>query len=263
LGNEEFPVAFSPCHRVTLRIMKHKRIFAAAALTAALALPSSAMAVADLAGLTGNGVIVERERSVGRFSSIEVTGSEELILHRGDSCRVLVTCDENLQDSYRARVTGSRLSLGFAPGTRIGGFTKVVVNVWLPELEGVTLSGSGNALMQDSFDARDVRLVISGSGSIRGALEAHEVDSTISGSGSIRLTGSSRGAKVVISGSGSFDGADLALAEAEVQISGSGSVDLDVSESLEVRISGSGDVRYRGNPRVNLSSSGSGKVISR
>lgn len=243
--------------------MKHKRIFAAVALASALALPAAAMAVADLAGLSGNGVVVERERTVGRFSSVEISGSEELILHRGEDCRVVVTCDENLQDSYRARVSGSRLSLGFAPGTRIGGFTKVVVDVWLPDLEGVTLSGSGSALMQDSFDARDVRLVISGSGSIRGDLKAQEVDSVISGSGSIRLTGSSRKAKVTISGSGSFDGDRLALSDAEVHISGSGSVDLEVSENLEVHVSGSGDVRYRGKPRVNLSSSGSGKVISR
>lgn len=239
-----------------------KMIFCGALLCIA-AFPAVSMAVADLVGVTGNGNVVERERTVRSFTGIEATGSEELRVHRGATCRVVVTCDENLQDLYRVRVTGSRVELGFEPGTRIGGFTRVVVDVWLDELEALSLSGSGDATLEDDFSSRSFDLVVSGSGAMKGGIAADDTNVKISGSGSVDMHGNADSLAVVISGSGDFRGGDFDASSVSIVVSGSGKALLGESKTLSAQISGSGDVRYEGNPRVSSTVSGSGSVMPR
>jgi len=244
-------------------MMKTKRFAFAAALAIAAACPAFSMAIVDLVGASGNGHSVALEREVRPFTSVIATGSEDVIIHRGDRCRVVVTCDENLQDSYRVRVSGKRLELGFEPGFFLRGPSRVTVDVWLPEISGITVSGSGNVESRDTFAVDALDIVLSGSGSIEGRFSGNSVRAVISGSGDIGVVGSVDGLSLTISGSGDFDGRDLSVRDAEVSIAGSGGVDLGDCETLRATISGSGDVRYGGNPRVTAKVSGSGSVRAR
>lgn len=249
--------------RVTLGNMNAKRLACIATIACATVFPAVSMGVADLVGVSGNGHVVERERTVRTFTEIEVSGSEELRVHRGSACRVIVSCDENLQDLYRVRVSGSRLEMGFEPGVRIGGFTRVVVDVWIDEFEGLSLSGSGDASIEDVFSSRRFDLVVSGSGSVKGGLSADDMNVKISGSGAVEMRGKADSLSVAISGSGDFNADDFDSDAVTIVVSGSGKATLGDSDTLSVVISGSGDVRYEGNPRVSSTVSGSGSVRPR
>lgn len=243
--------------------MKIKLLTMTAAVFFAALTPAVSMALADLAGVSGNGNVVEQERKVNAFDTVIATGSEEVRIHRGAEYRVIVACDENLQERYRTRVSGGRLELGFEPGVSVRGFSKVTVDVWTPVLEGITLSGSGDVIAEDAYSPKKLDIVLSGSGSIEGMFEASSVEAVISGSGEIQVSGSAERLNVVISGSGDFDARDLDSVSAQVSIAGSGSVDLGSCDDLSVSISGSGDVSYEGNPRTSVNVSGSGNVRRR
>ncbi len=243
--------------------MNIKRIVCAAAIALAAWSPAFSMAVTDLAGITGNGRIVEQERSVRPFSKVIATGSEEVRIHRGAEFRVVVACDENLLERYRTRVSGDRLELGFESGTNVRGFTKVTVDVWMPDLEGITLSGSGTVRAEDSFSPKRLEIVLSGSGSIHGTFEGGSADAVISGSGAIRVAGSAERLNVTISGSGDFDARDYDVRDARASIAGSGSVGLGRCDTLAVSVSGSGNVSYAGTPQIDVNITGSGEVRRR
>lgn len=167
-------------------------------------------------------------------------------------------------------------------------------------IEGLTVSGSGDMVVETRIKTSTLTLNVSGSGSLKveaeaGPTEARvsgsgdlvvrgnlasfegnvsgsgkiELQATvsgntafdISGSGKIFASGKSNTVEAEISGSGKVLAADLETGTCRVRISGSGSVELHVTDELDAKISGSGDVRYRGNPaRINTHSSGSGSV---
>jgi len=238
--------------------MKNPRIFTLVAVLAVLPL-SVCFSMPGL-GVVGNGKVVESERTVSAFTSIASGGSAEVRVHRAKATRVVVTTDENIQEYFNAEVSGGILSLGYKPVTMISRVTKLVVDVYMPSLEAITVSGSGNMSLVDSFKGDSFSATVSGSGSFAGSINYDTVAVKLSGSGKVRLDGSSDRLTVVVSGSGKFDCARLSTKSADMILSGSGDAELTVSGRLDARISGSGSVRYGGKPEVNASISGSGRV---
>ena len=109
------------------------------------------------------------------------------------------------------------------------------------ELEGVSLSGSGNVEVRD--------------------LKGETFECTISGSGNIDVEGEIKEVDFQISGSGEIEAEDLIADDAYVKISGSGDVRLQARESLEGRVSGSGSIYYSGEPKsLSTNVSGSGRI---
>ncbi|MEQ9006965.1 MAG: head GIN domain-containing protein, partial [Ekhidna sp.] len=139
--------------------------------------------------------------------------------------------------------------------------SEVTIYVTMKEIEGLSVSGSGNIESKGKLQTEDVRLSVSGSGDIDLEMESDELDIRISGSGSISLNGNAEEAEAKISGSGRVKAEDLKVQVFEASISGSGSCYITATEEVNARISGSGSVYYSGDPkRVISNSSGSGKV---
>jgi len=143
---------------------------------------------------------------------------------------------------------------------------KVRVNISMPILEGIDLTGSGNVVVDDQFRGNQLDLSISGSGKILiDAPDYQKLDCSIAGSGDciIQKKGKINDAAVHISGSGNFTAEKSEISKMEVNISGSGNCSAAVNQLLEVNISGSGKVIYYGNPKISKRISGSGKVIQK
>lgn len=141
---------------------------------------------------------------------------------------------------------------------------KVNVYLTMPEIEALSVSGSGKAEILDPVNGADnLTLNVSGSGRlITTDLEADSFNSNISGSGSISVGGSGmadRG-EIVISGSGNYSGGSFEIDHLNVVVSGSGSCYCKAGDSLDATISGSGNVTYAGDPKIDARTSGSGHV---
>ena len=183
----------------------------------------------------------------------------QVIVSPAASASVEVKADDNLQEYVITEVSGNRLNIKYRNNVSIRG-GKVTVLVGMPRLNGVSISGSGTVVGNESIPAGELKASISGSGSIKLKTAAQKVDARISGSGNIELAGATSGLDVVISGSGSFRGYGLQAKDASVNISGSGNVETFVNGPLDAKISGSGSVYYKGNADISLKTSGSGKL---
>ncbi len=208
--------------------------------------------------VVGNGRMETERRSVPAFRSVDFSGSGELEIRRGPQ-RLAVTADGNVLPFVETTVSGGRLHIGFKPGISIIKTSKLVVEIAMPELEALTISGSGDAIV-GRFEGDAFEASISGSGSLRADLGYGSVDVSISGSGGVALAGRTDKASVRITGSGSLDARDFAAADARITISGSGNAELRASKRLDVDIGGSGGVRYWGSPRLSTEVKGSGSV---
>lgn len=204
-------------------------------------------------------------RNVEDFDEISLGVSGRLYLSIGDEFKVELDGDEDDLDEIDTDVVNGVLRIrhdGKWDWNWNSGGVKIYVT--MPEVKGLSVSGSGTIYAEDLIKTDDIELSVSGSGDLEAEIEAGRVELSISGSGGAELQGTARNFGVRISGSGSLDAYDLRSEDCDVRISGSGSAKVNVSGDLDARISGSGSVYYDGDPdHVNSSASGSGKVRKR
>ena len=142
----------------------------------------------------------------------------------------------------------------------LGGSGRIIGNSKI-QSENLRLSVSGSGHMQLEVISDDLKLDVSGSGKMEVALNAGHVDQHISGSGGINISGNARNVDLAISGSGKLDASDMDAGSYDISISGSGKANISVRDAIIANISGSGSVYYKGSPDKVISKvSGSGRV---
>lgn len=200
-------------------------------------------------------------RTVNSFTGVSLSISADVYLTQGP-LSVTVEAEADDLKEVITETSGNTLEIKRRPG-RWSDMHHVKVFVSAPDIDEITVSGSGNIEVQQSLKSNDISLAVSGSGGIKIAnLHSGRVSSAISGSGSIVLSGKNDQASldVAISGSGSLKAEELAVGTAIVRITGSGSARVQVLKELETEITGSGSVLYKGNPQVDARSTGSGRT---
>lgn len=203
-------------------------------------------------------------RNLSDFEGISVSSSGNIYVKQGNTFEVVVEAKSTDLKNIETEVRRGRLVIStessgwFSWGSSVDNFN---VYVTMPELNGVTVSGSGNVNGESAFQTDGFSASVSGSGRIDLALTAANISSSISGSGRITLSGQAQDVKLSISGSGRFNAEDLKAQNYNISISGSGNSTISVEKQLDVRIAGSGNVRYYGDQAIVKSSiAGSGSV---
>jgi hypothetical protein len=246
----------------------------------------------------------KESRKVDTFTKIAFRVPGKLYLKQGTEQKVELEGSKEILEKIETTVSGGRLSIGRENENwkmwNWDSDDKIVVYVTVKDLEGLSVSGSGDAIGEGKFKTNDLSLNVSGSGSLQLEAEAANLGADVSGSGNLKFTGSCRDfeshvsgsgkvtvdlsaasvadvgvsgsgkiiargnakeIKVQVSGSGEVLAADLQVDRCTIRISGSGDVEVNVKSELDASISGSGSVTYKGNPsHVNSHASGSGKV---
>ena len=229
-------------------------------------------------------------RDVKNFTKISFGFPGKLYLKQGSPQKVELEGDQDVLEEIDTEVDNGRLKIGReGKWFNRGNDDKITVYITVPNIEAVSVSGSGDIIGQSKIRTNDLDLNVSGSGSLsieaeaRGDVQANvsgsgdmvlkghfeslesdvsgsgrvvldaTIDNTadfgISGSGKIEASGAADEVKATISGSGKVLAADLQTNRCEVRISGSGDVEINVTNELNANISGSGSVSYRGNPK--------------
>jgi hypothetical protein len=115
------------------------------------------------------------------------------------------------------------------------------VDVTVPSLEALTLSGSGNMVL-DGARARSLDVTLPGNGTLTGSGRATHLDITVGGSGTAQFT-------------------RLVANRVRALVSGSGSIFATATKSLNATVSGTGTILYLGNPqRVTKNVTGTGAI---
>lgn len=208
----------------------------------------------------------EENREVAAFSEISLRIPATLHVRQGETQSVEIVAKESALEEIITEVRNRELIIRF-PGKNYiwKDFTpgKIEIFITVPEVNALSVAGSGDIFNDGEINSRIIELEISGSGRMfLKDLKAERVKAGISGSGDMELAGTGKAVdlSVVISGSGNFKGLDFASDDVNVKIAGSGDAFVHAANSLKVRAAGSGDVKYKGNPSIDQSIVGSGKV---
>lgn len=209
----------------------------------------------------------EEMREVSAFSKIALRISGKVYVEQGEKQSIRVVADPETLEEIITEVKDRTLNIRYPNSNIFRNWNpgKVEIYITVPEVDGFSVSGSGD-IESEHIKTRILDLAVSGSGNITiENLSAEKVDAAVSGSGNIRLNkgGVAEELRARISGSGNVDASGFEAQKVDVQTSGSGNCSVISNGSLNVRVSGSGSVYYSGNPSIDSSVSGSGKVRKR
>ena len=211
--------------------------------------------------IKGNGNVINKTRNVGNFDKIDVSGSFDVTLVKGNEGEIKIRIEDNLLSYLETNVEGGKLKIKWKKGTNISTNKGVQLTVYFNDINAVGLSGSGEIVSKDMIKSDNFDIAVAGSGDINLNVDTKQLKAGISGSGDIEVNGSADEFTATISGSGDIEAFDLKSKKATVKIAGSGDMELSVSEELTARVSGSGDIKYKGNPRIeDIKVSGSGEI---
>jgi hypothetical protein len=188
----------------------------------------------------GSGIPATQARDVAAFTSVELAGSNNVVIRVGEKQSVVVKGDDNLLDRVTTAVQSGKLVIGNTSGS-FSTRSPMRVEVAVPTLEALTLSGSGNFVV-DGIHGPRLEVTLPGSGTLTGSGTTTQLDATVGGSGTMQLT-------------------RLVAKNVRAVVSGSGSIFVTATERLDASVSGSGAILYAGSPTdVTKSVTGSGAI---
>lgn len=230
-------------------------------------------------------------RNVDSFTKISFRHPGKLYLKQGSPQKVELEGSKDVLSEIETDVDGNKLVIGKEGkwfDWKWSESDKITVYITVPNIDGLSVSGSGDLIGETKITTNNLDLNVSGAGSLKididasGSVDAdvsgsgdidlkgkcRDFDSDVSGSGNVVLnitvadeaqfgvsgsgkiaaSGSAQSVRTSISGSGKVLAADLETNRCHVRISGSGDVEINVKNELDAVISGSGTVSYRGSP---------------
>lgn len=239
-----------------------------------------ALSVTGCKVIVGTGPIVEREMQLEPFKGVDLDGSFNVTIEQGTEQSVKVLTNENMFEHLRLEVIDDQLYLGLEDGNYMS--YDLEVKLVVPELNKVTLSGSGsielgtfvdlpllNVTLDGSGDIvskgplevlEATAIVLNGSGDIDLTLKGKDVSAMLDGSGDIRLAGTTAKLTVELDGSGDVKAFGLGSIECDATLDGSGNIRVNASRVLNAKLSGSGDIEYHGEPKLDAEIDGSGTI---
>jgi Putative auto-transporter adhesin, head GIN domain len=230
-------------------------------------------------------------RTVDTFTKIAFRVAGKLYLKQGSPQKVELEGKKDVLDKIETEVSNGKLTIGTENKWNNWHWRNdddIIVYITVKDIEGLSVSGSGDLIAQTILTGNNFDLAVSGSGSLQAEIEAtgdlgadvsgsgnidlkgkfknfeshisgsgdvllsaviaERADFGLSGSGKIKASGTAQSVKATISGSGKVLAANLEADKCNVRISGSGDVEINVKSELDANISGSGSVSYKGNP---------------
>ena len=203
------------------------------------------------------------------FTEISVKNNANLILTQGEVQSVSAKAKEETIGKLVVEVKERKLVIRYPTNSWFDSKWEpgeVTVFVTTPQIDNVTVSGSGSIVAGGLLASRILDCYVSGSGYIKLLnVKSEKITTGLSGSGHIQLAGENivSELKMILSGSGGVKASELEARNVNVLISGSGSCEVNALENLKCKIAGSGSVTYDGNPAVETTIVGSGTVKER
>jgi len=168
----------------------------------------------------GDGNIVSEEITAREFCTITINGAANVNVQHGEDYRVVVTTDNNLQSFVLVEAKNNVLHISTKRNANIR-TTKLIVDVYLPELQGINSHGVGNVKLPD---------------------------------------GNASNLEISLTGVGNIDGQNYQVENVAIRQSGVGNATIWATNSLSGTLSGVGNIRYKGDPTVSVNVSGVGRV---
>ena len=201
--------------------------------------------------ITGSGNVVSQEEPITGFDKVDISYSFEVNISQGESFSVIIHVDDNLVEHLEVVKQGGTLKIGLKPNSPDIRSATLQVEVTMPELTGLDMSGSSHATITGFKSAQALVVEAYGASHLQGDIEADTVSFNIGGSSEVILTGSAQ--NVIIedaSGSSVVNLIDFPVVDANVKADGKSQVTVNVSGRLDVDASSASNVYYLGDPTL-------------
>lgn len=218
----------------------------------------------DTVRMDGEGPVITETFNLESFSKVTLNGSMDINIIYGELQNVEVIGQKNIIDLLHQEVNSRRWTIDFEQDI-IGNYEEITINITIPEINAVSLVGSGLMEIKEFNNIDQLTAGVNGSGTII-LQDLNDIDIlnlAIGGSGKItgkEQLGSATELNIDITGSGKVEAYQIDATDCNISISGSGQSEVTVSGKLDASISGSGTIKYKGNPEIAQDISGSGTV---
>lgn len=211
---------------------------------------------------SGSGLVVQETYPLSAFTRLESSGTYNLFIIPNDTPRVVVEVDDNLQSLFKVEQSGSTLNISTRRDYRNS--TQNNVYVYVPSLEYLKVSGTGNLRTMSSIIVPRFEYVFSGTGDAKMSSSTAELLINISGTGKTTWDGETRRCNLIHSGTGNFEGFALGSDTLALNNSGTGNIEVTVNNAFSIINSGTGDIIYDGQPVItSLNNTGTGTIRRR
>ena len=201
--------------------------------------------VADIEAVTG-------EEAFTGFDRVEVANAFKVDITQGATYSVLVRIDSSLEQRLEVVKEGNTLKIGLKDeggGVKIQAGT-MEVEITMPELTGLNLSGSSDGTINGFKSTMALEVGLSGDSSLKGEVEAGDASFTAAGDSNATLSGSGQNVTVVAEGGSTVDLSKFSSTDANVSAGGSSDVTVNAGGRLDADASGASHVYYLGDPTL-------------
>ena len=218
--------------------------------------------VASLIMLTATAAFPEtKQLDFGHFDEVGVSGGIHVSISQGATYRVEATGSAADLDRLRVQQSGSRLI--FSRHSGFGNFFasgKISVNITLPALRAVGLSGGSDATLAIP-NGSALAAILSGGSRLSGSLACSDIQLSLSGGSRVDLSGT--GQNMVLHGSGGSHSELKAFPVKHLtsSLSGGSHATVTINGAIDGELSGGSHITYFGNADLaTVRTSGGAKV---
>jgi hypothetical protein len=226
--------------------------------------------------LRGSGNLISRDYNYTGFTNVQVGSGFSVNITHGSTYLVNVTTDDNIMDHVSIGVSGGTLHVGFPPGISIINPHQLRVDIVMPSVTTVDLSGGssgrvypfGNAMSQgvlnivlsggssltlDDATVASFSISLSAGSSLTGDLTCVGAGGSsiqLSAGSSTTLAGEANDITIDGSAGSSANLRDMSCHNVVITLSDGSSVTIDLNGRLDVDLSGGSSVLYFGSPTL-------------
>jgi hypothetical protein len=224
----------------------------------------AALIALPLAACASSAGAATQSYGVSNFDRMRISGPFDVHVRVGGSPSARATGPKDALDRLSVDASGGTLVVKSLPGGwggwPTGSHGPVVIEVSVPALRGLSITGSGDVTV-DRVRGDALDLAQSGSGSLDiGGIDVGTITAVMTGSGDMSLAGKARTASATLTGSGDLKASGLLVDDAQTKLVGSGDLSLGARHVVKVLLAGSGDVTIAGPAACAVTRSGSGDV---
>ncbi len=180
------------------------------------------------------------------FTEVTNNTRADLTVIPGEDWHVRGKGDREKLEQLRFRVRGDVLVIEEEWRLFNWGGRQTRLEVRLPQLEGLTNAGSGDARVAGPVTGDRLILKTTGSGEMEAQGDVDRLELQVTGAGDLAFRGTARTALVGITGAADMD-VDLNADELEVRMTGAGDLSLSGgAENASFRLTGAGDLEANG-----------------
>jgi hypothetical protein len=223
------------------------------------------LAVALLAACApfGSGRVVTREEAFTGFDRVEVGNDFKVEITQSDTYRVVVRVDSSFEQRLEVVKEGSTLKIGLKDEGGGGGIQAGTreAEIAMPELSGLSLSGSSDGTISGFKSTVAVDVGLHGASSLQGDIEAGDASFDAQGGSEATVSGSGQNVTVVAGGGSTIDLTKFSAVDANVSADGNSKVTVNASGNLDAVAGGNSTIYYLGSPTLGtIEETGSSEV---